>query len=158
MTRTREHARAMKKSRWSVARKNVYGDTAKTVRPARQPNLWIRRVVPWIFYAAMGLIQFSSASYRKWKSPGHQAIRSSQLATKQQLGRPNASGSGVQIERVDAAMADAVSALVNLGYRRPQAKSAIAHAALTVGEAPGVERLIKSGLRLLAKSGKTSSS
>ncbi|MCS6892005.1 MAG: Holliday junction branch migration protein RuvA [Rhodovarius sp.] len=47
--------------------------------------------------------------------------------------------------------ADAVSALVNLGLRRPEAEAAIARALGRLGEAAALERLIREGLRELAR-------
>lgn len=47
-------------------------------------------------------------------------------------------------------VADAVSALVNLGYRRAEAFSAVAHAAQSLGKDAGVEALIRAGLRELS--------
>ena len=49
----------------------------------------------------------------------------------------------------DAAMADALSALVNLGYDRAEAAEAVARAS---GEADGTEALIRAALRALAPS------
>jgi len=46
---------------------------------------------------------------------------------------------------------DAVSALVNLGYGQPQAASAIAAAARNAGEGADAARLIRLGLKELAK-------
>jgi Holliday junction DNA helicase RuvA len=51
----------------------------------------------------------------------------------------------------DGAAADAVSALVNLGYRRPEALSAVEKALARLGPAVGVERLIPEGLKELAR-------
>ena len=51
--------------------------------------------------------------------------------------------------RADA-LDEAVSALVNLGYRRGEAFGAVAGAARTLGPAAGVEALIRAGLRELA--------
>src|SRR5947207_13346183 len=48
-------------------------------------------------------------------------------------------------------LADAVSALVNLGYARPQAAAAIAAAAREAGEDADVAKLIRLGLKELAK-------
>jgi holliday junction DNA helicase RuvA len=48
------------------------------------------------------------------------------------------------------AAADAVSALVNLGYRRPEALGAVHKAARTLGQAADAAALIRAGLRELA--------
>ena len=48
-------------------------------------------------------------------------------------------------------LADAVSALVNLGYGQPQAAAAIAAAAREAGDGADTARLIRGGLRELAK-------
>lgn len=48
-------------------------------------------------------------------------------------------------------IADAISALVNLGYGQPQAAAAIAAAARGVGEAAEAAQLIRLGLKELAK-------
>ena len=48
-------------------------------------------------------------------------------------------------------VADAVSALVNLGYGQPQAAAAIAAAARSAGQEADVSQLIRLGLRELAK-------
>jgi len=47
----------------------------------------------------------------------------------------------------DGAAADAVSALVNLGYRRTEAHGAIAHASRDLGPDAATEDLVKAGLR-----------
>lgn len=47
--------------------------------------------------------------------------------------------------------ADAVSALVNLGYRRADAFAAVARAARELGEEAGLDRLIRAGLKELAR-------
>jgi len=49
----------------------------------------------------------------------------------------------------DAAAADAVSALVNLGYRRPEAAGAIERAMKKLGKGARVEALIPAGLKEL---------
>ena len=48
-------------------------------------------------------------------------------------------------------MADAVSALVNLGYPQLQASAAVAAAARTAGEDAPTEKLIRLGLKELAR-------
>ncbi|MEM8812804.1 MAG: Holliday junction branch migration protein RuvA [Pseudomonadota bacterium] len=48
-------------------------------------------------------------------------------------------------------VADAVSALVNLGYGQPQAAAAVAAAARDAGETPTTETLIRLGLKELAQ-------
>jgi Holliday junction DNA helicase RuvA len=53
--------------------------------------------------------------------------------------------------RAPKPVADAVSALVNLGYGQPQATAAIAAATRNVGEAADTAALIRQGLRELAK-------
>ena len=47
-------------------------------------------------------------------------------------------------------LADAVSALVNLGYRRTEAFGAVAHAAQSLGPEAGIEALIRAGLKELS--------
>jgi Holliday junction DNA helicase RuvA len=54
-------------------------------------------------------------------------------------------------KRAPQPAADAVSALVNLGYGQPQAAAAIAAAAREAGEGADVSRLIRAGLKELAK-------
>ncbi len=53
--------------------------------------------------------------------------------------------------RAPQPVADAVSALVNLGYGQPQAAAAIAAAAREAGEGADTPRLIRLGLKELAK-------
>jgi Holliday junction DNA helicase RuvA len=48
-----------------------------------------------------------------------------------------------------AAMEDAVSALVNLGYRRGDAFGAVTGAMRSIGDDAGVEDLIRAGLKEL---------
>jgi holliday junction DNA helicase RuvA len=57
----------------------------------------------------------------------------------------------VEEKRAPQPVADAVSALVNLGYGRPQAASAIAAAARGAGEGADAANLIRLGLKELAK-------
>jgi Holliday junction DNA helicase RuvA len=57
----------------------------------------------------------------------------------------------VEERRLPQPVADAVSALVNLGYGQPQAASAIALAAAAAGEGADTAKLIRMGLKELAK-------
>jgi Holliday junction DNA helicase RuvA len=57
----------------------------------------------------------------------------------------------VDEKRAPQPVADAVSALVNLGYGQPQAAAAIAAAARDAGEGADTPRLIRLGLRELSK-------
>ena len=54
-------------------------------------------------------------------------------------------------QRAPRPLADAVSALVNLGYGQPQAAAAIAAAARAAGEGADTATLIRQGLKELAK-------
>ena len=54
-------------------------------------------------------------------------------------------------KRAPQPISDAVSALVNLGYGQPQAAAAIAAAAREAGEGAETARLIRLGLKELAK-------
>jgi len=53
--------------------------------------------------------------------------------------------------RAPRPVADAVSALVNLGYAQVQASAAVANAARTAGESATTEELIRRGLKELAR-------
>ncbi len=57
----------------------------------------------------------------------------------------------VEDRRAPQPVADAVSALVNLGYGHPQAAAAIAAAARSAGEGADAARLIRLGLKELSK-------
>jgi Holliday junction DNA helicase RuvA len=57
----------------------------------------------------------------------------------------------VEDKRAPQPLADAVSALVNLGYGQPLAAAAIAAAARSAGEGADAARLIRLGLKELAK-------
>jgi len=57
----------------------------------------------------------------------------------------------VDEHRAPKPIADAVSALVNLGYGHPQAAAAIAAAARNVGEGAETAQLIRLGLKELAR-------
>ncbi|MBV8537204.1 MAG: Holliday junction branch migration protein RuvA [Alphaproteobacteria bacterium] len=67
------------------------------------------------------------------------------------LGRALASAPVVAAGAIggDAAAADAVSALVNLGYRRPEAAGAVERAMKKLGKGARVEALIPAGLKEL---------
>jgi Holliday junction DNA helicase RuvA len=54
-------------------------------------------------------------------------------------------------KRAPRPVADAVSALINLGYGQPQAAAAIAAAARSAGEGADTATLIRQGLKELAK-------
>jgi Holliday junction DNA helicase RuvA len=54
-------------------------------------------------------------------------------------------------KRAPRPMADAVSALINLGYGHPQAAAAIAAAVRNAGESADAATLIRQGLKELAK-------
>jgi Holliday junction DNA helicase RuvA len=54
-------------------------------------------------------------------------------------------------KRAPKPVADAVSALVNLGYGQPQAAAAIAAAARSAGDKAETAQLIRQGLRELGK-------
>jgi holliday junction DNA helicase RuvA len=57
----------------------------------------------------------------------------------------------VDDKRAPQPVSDAVSALVNLGYGRPQAAAAIAAATRTAGESADARQLIRLGLKELGK-------
>jgi Holliday junction DNA helicase RuvA len=57
----------------------------------------------------------------------------------------------VEDKRAPQPVADAVSALINLGYGQPQAAAAIAAATRNAGEGAKTEQLIRLGLKELAK-------
>lgn len=57
----------------------------------------------------------------------------------------------VDEKRAPQPVADAISALVNLGYGEPQATAAIAEAARSAGESADAAKLIRLGLRELGK-------
>ncbi len=63
---------------------------------------------------------------------------------------PAAATGGVAPAVREGAPADAVSALVNLGYRRGEAVTAVASAARELGDGAEAEALIRTGLRELA--------
>ena len=57
----------------------------------------------------------------------------------------------IEDRRAPTPVVDAVSALVNLGYGQPQAAAAVAAAARSAGEGADTARLIRLGLKELAK-------
>jgi Holliday junction DNA helicase RuvA len=58
---------------------------------------------------------------------------------------------GISVEVKTSAANEAVSALVNLGYRRIEAVTAVARAAQELGEAAAIEDIVKRGLKELAR-------
>lgn len=66
---------------------------------------------------------------------------------------PEADGAGAAPAMAGprGAEADAVSALVNLGWKQPQAAAAVARAAQRLGEAAGLDALIREGLKEMAR-------
>lgn len=63
----------------------------------------------------------------------------------------NAAGTAEAIVVRGGPSADAISALVNLGYRKAEAEGAVARAAARAGEAASVEALITQGLKELGR-------
>jgi len=57
----------------------------------------------------------------------------------------------IEDRRAPQPVVDAVSALVNLGYGQPQAAAAVTAAARSAGEGADTARLIRLGLKELAK-------
>jgi len=57
----------------------------------------------------------------------------------------------IEDRRAPTPVVDAVSALVNLGYGQPQAAAAVAAAARSAGEGADTARLVRLGLKELAK-------
>jgi Holliday junction DNA helicase RuvA len=57
----------------------------------------------------------------------------------------------VDDQRAPRPVADAISALVNLGYGQPQAAAAIASASRSAGESAETAQLIRLGLKELSK-------
>jgi Holliday junction DNA helicase RuvA len=63
---------------------------------------------------------------------------------------PGGTSDSLPLVGASGAAADAVSALINLGYGRSEAHAAIAKAAASLGERAAADALIRSGLRDLA--------
>ena len=66
------------------------------------------------------------------------------------VGAPAGAGGAPAANGAQRPVEDAVSALVNLGYRRGEAFGAVAQAARDLGPEAGVEALVRAGLRGLA--------
>lgn len=64
--------------------------------------------------------------------------------------KPDKKDEGWPLSPVAGVYSDALSALVNLGYRPPEAEKAVRTAQQQLGEEPPLERLLKESLRLLA--------
>ena len=64
---------------------------------------------------------------------------------------PVPGAAGAKVDPAVGLAADAVSALVNLGYGRAEAFGAVAAASQLVGAKPKLEDLIRAGLRELSK-------
>jgi Holliday junction DNA helicase RuvA len=67
---------------------------------------------------------------------------------------PEADGGGavaVPLPAAPGAVADAVSALVNLGIRRPEAAAAIGRAVQRLGDDAPLDALIRDGLKEMAR-------
>jgi Holliday junction DNA helicase RuvA len=63
---------------------------------------------------------------------------------------PAAPGITVAMPQAAGVLADAVSALVNLGYRRPEAQPAVARVIERLGEEAGLDMVIRDALKELA--------
>jgi len=65
---------------------------------------------------------------------------------------PEADGLGaIEVAAVGSIESDAISALVNLGIKRPEAQGAITRAGLRLGETATLDALIRDGLREFAR-------
>lgn len=58
---------------------------------------------------------------------------------------------GVTVARVETPQSDALSALVNLGYRRPEAEAAVSRVAERLGDDAALDALIRESLKELAR-------
>ena len=64
---------------------------------------------------------------------------------------PSAPGLAAVPARATGVAEDAVSALLNLGYRRPEAQPVVARVMERLGDAPGVDAVIRDSLKQLAQ-------
>ncbi|MBX9805678.1 MAG: Holliday junction branch migration protein RuvA [Alphaproteobacteria bacterium] len=69
-----------------------------------------------------------------------------------ELGSANGPSEVSGITSIAGGMSEAISALTNLGYRRPEALEAIAKSSQTLGPGASTEALIRQGLNLLSQS------
>jgi holliday junction DNA helicase RuvA len=65
---------------------------------------------------------------------------------------PALSEGAIGVTSIASGMSEAISALTNLGYRRPEAVEAIAKSTQTLGPGASTEALIRQGLTLLSQS------
>jgi Holliday junction DNA helicase RuvA len=64
-----------------------------------------------------------------------------------------AAAMGIAPPHAGGVEADALSALLNLGYRRPEAAAAVGRAMERLGESAGLDAVIRDSLRELAQRG-----
>ncbi len=64
---------------------------------------------------------------------------------------PGGTGAVIAPAAPEGAGADALSALLNLGYRRPEAETALGRAVGRLGEGAALDALIREGLKELAR-------
>jgi len=89
------------------------------------------------------------------RAPGVGARLAARLLTelKDKVGAmPSASGTAVPIQpaRIGGAAGDALSALVNLGYRRPEVQSTVARVMERLGDTAALDAIIRDSLKELA--------
>ncbi len=87
------------------------------------------------------------------RAPGVGAKLAARLLAelRERAGAMPAEAGGVVLPAVEGAAGDALSALINLGYRRADAQAAVARAASALGAAAGLDALIRASLQLLAR-------
>ncbi len=64
---------------------------------------------------------------------------------------PSSAGIAIPAERPAGVAEDALSALINLGYRRPEAQPAVARVVERLGDAAGLDAVIRDSLKELAQ-------